>query len=51
MGYEQTKDFELYKYTKEKAKKSLVLGELKIWIVVKKEEKRWGLAGLKSRAN
>ena len=44
MGFDRTKDLKLYAYTKEKAEKSWVSGELKIWIVMKKEEKRWGLS-------
>ena len=39
MGFDWTKDLELYAYIQEKADKSWVLGELKIWIVVETEKK------------
>ena len=38
MGF--AKELELYEYTKEKAEKSSVLSELKVWVVMKKEDKR-----------
>ena len=40
MGFGRTKDLNLYEHTKEESEKSWVLGELKIWIVMKKAEKR-----------
>ena len=33
-------------YIKERAEKSWMSGKLKIWVVTKKEEKRWGLTKL-----
>ena len=47
MGFDRTKDLKLYKYTQEKGEKSWVLGELKILIFIKQEEKRWSLTELK----
>ena len=43
MGFTQSKDLDCY----EEGKKRWVFAEVKIWIVIKKEEKRWGLDEVK----
>ena len=40
MGFGQSKDLKLYDNTKKREKKSWVSRKVKIWIVMKKEEKR-----------
>ena len=47
MGFDRTKDLKLHEYTKYKAEKSWVSSQLKIRIVMNREDKRWGLTDLK----
>ena len=44
MGLGRSTDLKLYKNKGMEAEKSWVLSGVQIWILMKKEEKRWGLA-------
>ena len=44
MGFSQSTDLKFYESKGIEAEKSWVLSEVQIWIFMKKEEKRWGLA-------
>ena len=44
IGFGRSTDLKLYENEGIEAEKSWVLSELQIWIFMKKEEKRWGLA-------